>query len=78
VRIHIPSTYPPESLVLFVMSTWHVLVALLISRVGVLRRDPVSSTDAVAAQGAANAVALVTPASVSATAAPVALQEQNA
>lgn len=36
-RIHIPPNYPPETLVLFVLSTWHVLVALLISRVGVLR-----------------------------------------
>ena len=45
-RIHIPANYPPETLVLFVMSTWHVLVALLISRVGVLRSAPLAMEDA--------------------------------
>ena len=38
-RIHIPPNYPPETLVLFVMSTWHVLIALIISRVGVLQPE---------------------------------------
>ena len=46
-RIHIPANYPPESLVLFVMSTWHVLIALFISRVGVLRREPAAASDVV-------------------------------
>lgn len=44
VRIHIPSSYPPESLVLFVMSTWHILLALLVSRVGVLRSNSLAAT----------------------------------
>lgn len=38
-RIHIPANYPSETLVLFLFSTCHVLAALLISRVGVLRRE---------------------------------------
>jgi hypothetical protein len=38
-RIHIPANYPSETLVLFTFSTCHVLMALLISRVGVLRRN---------------------------------------
>lgn len=51
-RIHIPANYPPESLVLFVMSTWHILIALLISRAGVLRRAPLPLA---APQGSAQA-----------------------
>ena len=37
-RIDIPVTYPSESLVLFVFSTCHVLLALIVSQAGVLRR----------------------------------------
>jgi len=45
-RIHIPPSYPPESMVLFVLSTWHVLAALLISRVGVSpKRDSVAQAE---------------------------------
>lgn len=47
-QIRIPSNYPAESLVLFVMSTWHVLIALLISRAGVLRREPQAIAEATA------------------------------
>jgi hypothetical protein len=44
-RIHIPANYPSETLVLFLFSTCHVLAALLISRVGVLRREASEKAD---------------------------------
>lgn len=37
-RIEIPSSFPSESMILFVFSTWHLLFALLVSRTGVMQR----------------------------------------
>lgn len=37
-RLHLPPNLPSESMILFVFSTWHVLLALLVARTGANRQ----------------------------------------